>query len=99
MPNENFRWIRGQDALTSWRKDSGYRSDFCSNCGSPVPNPLRRWPAHWVPAGLLDDPADLEVVVDFHMSSKASWDKIVPTGMQFPELPSAEEFFKLMHSA
>lgn len=50
----NFRWLQGQELISSWVKPSGFRADFCSVCGSPVPNPLRGLPWVWVPTGLLD---------------------------------------------
>jgi hypothetical protein len=36
-----LRWISGQDHIASYVKPTGFRSDFCSHCGSPVPNPVR----------------------------------------------------------
>jgi len=39
--SEQFVWITGQELISSYIKPSGFRSDFCRSCGSPVPNPLR----------------------------------------------------------
>ena len=39
--------------ITSWQQP-GFRSDICSACGSPVPNPLRNTTKTWVPAGYLN---------------------------------------------
>jgi hypothetical protein len=91
-------WVRGQASIASWTKQSGFRSDFCSRCGSPVPNPLRNLACYWVPAGLLEDIGQFEVIADFHMSSKASWDAMPPSAQQFASLPSLEEFLALMHN-
>lgn len=95
VPSARFRWIAGQDAITSWRKPSGYRSDFCARCGSPVPNPLDSRDAFWVPAGLLDDTGTLEIVADFHLASRAAWDTMPAPGRQFHDLP-ADEFFAIV---
>ena len=38
---EHFRWLSGQSEIRSFQKPTGYRSDFCSVCGSPVPFNLR----------------------------------------------------------
>ncbi|MFO1280871.1 MAG: GFA family protein [Burkholderiales bacterium] len=97
VPNDRFRWLAGEGSIRSWRKTTGFRSDFCAECGSPVPNALRGLPAVWVPAGLLDEPVDLEIVADFHLSSRASWDETVPPGLRFDEIPELEEFFDLLH--
>lgn len=73
VDSDNFRWVSGQDKISSFQKPTGYRSDFCSNCGSPVPNQLRGMELMWVPAGLLDGPLDSAVSVHLHLDSAANW--------------------------
>lgn len=92
-----FRWLKGERAISTWTKQTGFRSDFCSVCGSPVPNPLRGPMYFWVPAGLLEDVGRFEVVADLHMGSKASWDATLPAGTQFEGLPSPGELLALLH--
>lgn len=77
---ENFRWLSGQEHISSWVKDAGFRSDFCSKCGSPVPNPLRSTPYYWVPVGLLDDEQKLEIAAHVFVGSKVSWEVIGTLG-------------------
>lgn len=72
---DSFQWIKGEDKISSFRKDTGYRNDFCSKCGSPVPNPLRDTNKIWVPAGLLEETGDLKVVIHLYVNSQASWEK------------------------
>ncbi|MCG7199854.1 GFA family protein [Marinobacter pelagius] len=71
---QNFRWLSGEDRITSFQKPTGYRSDFCSVCGSPVPNQLRGTELVWVPAGLLEA-FEAEVNVHLHLGSSASWER------------------------
>ena len=97
VPRAQFRWLCGQDKVASWQKTTGFRSDFCATCGSPVPHPLRTTSEVWVPAGLFDEPASLQVVADIYMASKASWDPSQPIGGQFLELPAFTEFLALLH--
>jgi hypothetical protein len=78
---EKFRWLSGTELVSSWKKDTGFRSDFCSRCGSPVPNPLRNIPYVWVPAGLLENGGELEIVAHLCVSSKATWDSISLEGL------------------
>ncbi|MEQ9547444.1 MAG: hypothetical protein RIK85_15685 [Marinobacter sp.] len=33
VQQQHFRWLSGQDRITSFQKPTGYRSDFCSVCG------------------------------------------------------------------
>jgi hypothetical protein len=94
----NFRWTAGQEQIASYQKPTGFRSDFCSRCGSPVPNPLRTTKYYWVPAGLLDDDQTLEIGAHLFVDSKASWDEI-PTGHpQFMTIPGLSELLDLLHS-
>lgn len=94
VANENFTWLRGQDHISSWVKDTGFRSDFCSNCGSPVPNLLRNKPYYWVPAGLLEGDVPLQVSAHFFVGSKASWDVIASPGTQYETMPELSELLR-----
>lgn len=93
---ENFRWLLGESQISSYRKATGFRSDFCSHCGSPVPNPLREVPYYWAPAGLLDRSAGLEIGAHLFVASKASWDAIPSNGHQYETMPDLTEFVRTM---
>lgn len=95
---ENFRWLSGQEHISSWVKDTGFRSDFCSKCGSPVPNPLRSTPFYWVPVGLLDNEQQLEIAAHLFVGSKALWDVIASQGTHYETAPELSEFISLLHS-
>lgn len=69
-----FRWVSGESGIKSYKKPSGFRSDFCSECGSPVPNSLRDSGMVWIPAGLLDEPVTSRVSVHLHTKSAAPWE-------------------------
>jgi len=98
VPASAFRWIRGTDSISSWTHQSGFRSDFCSVCGSPAPNPLKNLPYFWTPAGLLDDSDKLEVIAHLCVASKASWDMTDFQGKCFEHLPDLQEFLALLQS-
>lgn len=87
VPAGRFRWLRGKEQIASWVKDSGFRSDFCKICGSPIPNPLKNKPYYWIPVGLLEDNGNLEVVAHLYTNSKAPWDTSVTHGVFYEELP------------
>lgn len=74
VPKEEFRWLAGEALIGTWMKDTGFRSHFCTRCGSTVPNPLRDTPYFWVPAGLLEDTGPLEIVTHIYVGSRAPWD-------------------------
>lgn len=96
VPSENLQWVSGQDFITSFIKDTGYRSDFCSKCGSPLPNPLRDETEFWIPVGLLEGNANLQIAAHLHVGSKASWDVIGSNGVQYQEAPDLESLLKLL---
>ncbi len=95
---ENLRWLSGQEHISSWVKDTGFRSDFCSQCGSPVPNPLRNMPYYWVPVGLLDIEQPLQISAHIFVGSKASWDLILPAGTHYETAPELSDFISLLHA-
>jgi len=86
---QQFRWIRGSEQISRYATDSGYRSHFCRACGSPLPNPRGDGSGYWVPAGLLDDTADLNLAAHLYVGSRATWDVIADTGQHFDEMPNA----------
>ena len=98
IAKEHFRWLAGQEIISSWVKDTGFRSDFCSNCGSPVPNPLRNSPYYWVPAGLLENAGHLAVGAHVFVGSKAPWDIIPSTGAQYETSLESLDFIRLLHT-
>jgi hypothetical protein len=93
---EHFRWLAGQEHISSWVKDTGFRSDFCAKCGSPVPNPLRATLYYWVPVGLLEGEQELDVSVHLFVGSKASWDVIAAPGTKFESAPELSQFISLL---
>ncbi len=93
---ESFRWISGEELISSFKKDSGYRSDFCSVCGSPVPNPLGDTNKMWVPAGLLEEAEPISVAVHIYMNSSAEWERTAACARQFDESPGLEALNKAL---
>ena len=94
VPSEAFEFLRGEAAISSWVKDTGFRSDFCSRCGSPVPNPVHETNYYWIPAGLLDHSDDLRVVSHVCTSSSVAWAKENPDAQVHLEFPGLEEHIK-----
>ena len=93
----NFVWIRGKEKVSSYAKKSGYKTQFCSHCGSPVPNKFRGYPLFSVPVGSLDGLPDIKIVVQLHLSSRARWDKDYFEGQKFIEMPTIHEMLAFLH--
>ncbi|WP_072044867.1 GFA family protein [Aliterella atlantica] len=88
--SDSLRFVKGNDSIKSWIKDTGFRSDFCSNCGSPVPNPLRDLDLYWVPVGLL--PASVKATVVAHLctSTISTWHLVGSGVAKFQDVPALE---------
>jgi len=90
LSENQFRWISGEDHIKVFTKKSGYSVNFCSTCGSPVPNPTSiKADLLWIPAGLLNNPpASMKVSHHLCVNSKASWDMIAGSAKQYADLPN-----------
>ena len=82
-------WIRGEEKISSFTKENGYRSDFCSVCGSPVPNKMNIGDYMWIPAGLLEGAINKEIVARIYTESKASWEKVSENVKNYPDGPGS----------
>jgi len=96
VPEVQFIWLKGQDKIKSWRKETGFRSDFCAECGSPVPNPLRNKPYYWIPVGLLDSTGVSVIDIHLHVDSKATWERNPDAGTLYAESPNLVELLELL---
>jgi hypothetical protein len=86
VPNEQFRWLQGRDAVRTWKKPGAeWEAWFCSVCGSAVPGENDP-KTTFVPAGSIAEGGEaLKVVHHVFVGSKAGWDEIGDTGQQHPE--------------
>ena len=72
-----FKWHAGEAEINSWCKSSGYRNDFCKQCGSTVPNALRGSRYVWVPLGLMAAQGSAMVCVgDYCVGDAMPWDTL-----------------------
>lgn len=95
VPSSQLEWVKGEECIKTWTKTTGFRSSFCRNCGSLVPNPLRKFDYYWIPVGALDD-AEFEIVMSIYAGSKASWGVLAPGVEQHETMPDFEEFIALL---
>ena len=70
---EALNWISADDQIMRWKKSTGFSSDFCKTCGSPVPN-LFRDKYYWVPMGLFDSSLSAAIVAHLHLDNKPAWE-------------------------
>jgi hypothetical protein len=97
VPRDAFEWTRGaaqvrHHAMPAPRR---YGTDFCADCGSPVPSAPQGSPAAMLPAGAIDTPLPRLPAVHLHVGSKAEWYEIADAWPQFEELPPPERVTEL----
>lgn len=93
----SFSWEKGRDLIQSYVKPTGFRSDFCSKCGSPVPNPVGESSYLWIPAGLLDSSENLKISAHLFVGSKAEWESKPLEGIIFDDAPGIQNLYDILH--
>jgi hypothetical protein len=98
VERSNFRFNKGSHLIKSWVKASGFRSDFCTNCGSPVPNPVQALDMMWIPLGLLPMEVQPQSVIHLCTSTLSSWHLLAAHSQQFESLPDVNELKKRLQT-
>jgi len=88
VKSADFRIIKGQDALKTYRTDGGVDRIFCGHCGSPLITKRETQPEIVrLRIGSLDTPAGKKIAMHIFVDSKADWDDIHDAAPQFVERP------------
>lgn len=94
---ENFVWNSDIDAIGQWKKQSGFNSHFCKECGSPVPNSIGSQ-YMWIPMGLINN-AKTSVAAHLWLGSKPGWELPHSAVRNYQEMPAdLEEFIQFLNS-
>lgn len=99
VANSKFRWLKGEENISTFALPTGFRSYFCATCGSTVPNPLRTTPYYWVPSGLFEGTEKLKIVTHLYVGSRAAWDTASLSGTQHETEPGMDAFIRELHAA
>ena len=82
--SEDFRWVAGEEKLTSYVGKHGLGLFFCSTCGSTLCGTVDG-SIHGVALGCLNEESELEEIHHIFVASKALWE-VMPNGITtFPE--------------
>jgi hypothetical protein len=82
--HREFKWLAGEDLLTSYVGKQGYGYQFCSQCGSTLCG-IHQGEIHGVTLGCINGDPQIEIGRHIYVGSKASWEAI-PAGVpQFQE--------------
>jgi hypothetical protein len=85
---EDFRFIKGEESLRSYRNNAGVHRIFCGICGSPLIGKRESMPETIrVRIGTLDTPLETSVSSHIFAGSKAEWYEILDDAIQHEERP------------
>jgi len=96
VDTRQFIWVNGVQNIKSFTTATGYRSDFCNECGSNVPHLMNNKVQYWVPAGLLEGQTTSVVSAHLFVKSKATWDVIGDEGILYTQMPKIEALNHLL---
>ena len=77
---DEFRWLTGEDLLTSFIGAHGFGLQFCSRCGSTLCG-IFNGTLHGVTLGCLNGDPEIEIGQHIFVGSKARWE-IMPNGVK-----------------
>ena len=77
-PHE-FKWLSGEELLTSYVGKHGFGLQFCSKCGSTLCG-IFGGAIHGVTLGCVNDDPGVELGRHIYVGSKAQWE-IIPDGV------------------
>ena len=88
VPRALFRFVQGEDLLTSYRSSGDTVRRFCRVCGSPMVNSWDPEPnSHGLAMGSLDDDPGVRARCHVFVGSKAPWYEIADSLPQYHEFP------------
>jgi hypothetical protein len=88
---EDVHLLQGADLINTYEapirnSPPGYRSCFCSRCGSPVPDVESATSLLEIPAGFLDDDPQIRPDKHIFVDVKSTWFDITDTLPQFDRI-------------
>jgi hypothetical protein len=79
VPLSSFRWVAGEDVLSTYQSSAYGKRTFCSKCGSVMPVVEADTGIAFCPAGNLDGELGIQPQSHRFVGSKASWHAMTDT--------------------
>ena len=79
VDSEDFKWLSGQELLTSYVGKHGFGLQFCKQCGSTLCGVFKET-VHGVTLGCVNGDPGVEIGRHIFVGSKASWE-VIPEGV------------------
>ena len=84
--------------IKTYKKETGFTANFCTNCGSTLPNHVPSLALMWIPLGALDNEITPKNRLSFHIQSKALWSETMSVQQEYLALPSKDDLEKFFPS-
>ena len=85
-----FRWLVGEELLTSYVGQHGYGIQFCKICGSTLCT-VFKGDVIQVTLGCLNGNPDVSIGQHIYVGSKANWEVMPESVVQFQEGPPGQD--------
>ena len=87
---EEFKWVSGQDLLTTHMVTHGFGLQFCKICGSTLCT-VHNDNVYQVTLGCVNGDPEIEIGKHIYVGSKAAWEVIPENVAQFQEGPPQDD--------
>ena len=88
-PSE-FKWLAGDNLLTSYVGEKGFGLQFCKICGSTLSG-IFNGKIHGITLGCVNGDPEVELGIHIYVGSKAKWETIPEGVPKFQEGPPENE--------
>lgn len=90
VPPEQFRWTRGEQSVGRYEHPTAkyFATQFCKQCGSSLPWPVKGGKNIVVTAGTLDDKPDIKPMWNIFWGSHAPWYESADNLRKHDQFPS-----------
>lgn len=96
VDKSRLTWVKGESDITEFEQGSGFRSSFCSKCGAPVPNIIKKTDKYWIPVGMLEETGDMKVVAELFVDAKMDWSQSNDETCRYNEMPDLESLCEML---
>ncbi|MEH6636857.1 MAG: GFA family protein [Halioglobus sp.] len=87
---EEFKWVSGQDLLTTHMVAHGFGLQFCKICGSTLCT-VHNGNVYQLTLGCVNGDPEIEIGKHIYVGSKAAWEVIPANVAQFQEGPPQDD--------
>ena len=84
VESKDFKWLSGENLLTSYVGKDGFGFQFCRRCGSTLCG-IHNGIVHGVTLGCINGDPKIESIKHIFVGSKASWETIPEGVLQYQE--------------